>query len=239
MSAASRCGRFEEEGLLLLEQGLPLDEHFAACPDCLAARADYERLRLEIAALGAADEPPVGWQARVWDRLDQRRERRRFRWWPGWRGWMVPVGVGLAASLAALFLIRPPGPSLPASDGAPRPPSLSAEIQAGATVRRGGEAQPGDLLRLTATTGGEPHAELRVYRNDTELVLRCSTARPCSRQGDEVRAAVLLDAVGRYQPLLMRSKNPLPSPVSDLEKDTSAALAAGADVKLGTEIVVR
>ena len=225
----SRCGRFEAEGLLLLEQGLPLDEHFATCPDCLAARAAHERLYAEIAALGAEDEPPAGWQARVWERLDQRRERRRLRW-PRWRGWLVPVGVGLAASLAALILIRPPGP---------QPPSLRAEVQAGATVRRGGEAQPGDLLRLTAATGGARHAELRVYRNDTELVLRCSTERPCSRRGDEVRAAVLLDAVGRYQPLLMRSKIPLPSPVSDLDKDTSAALAAGADVRLGSEIVVR
>jgi len=225
----SRCDRFEAEGLLLLEQGLPLDEHFATCPDCLAARAAYERLSAEIAGLGAEDEPPVGWQARVWERIDQRRERRR-PWWLGWRGWIVPVGAVLAASLAALFLIRPPGPQLP---------SLRVEIQAGATVHRGGEAQPGDLLRLTAATGGARHAELRVYRNDTELVLRCSTDRPCSRQGDEVRAAVLLDAVGRYQPLLMRAESPLPSPVSDLEKDTSAALAAGADVKLGSEIVVR
>jgi hypothetical protein len=225
----SRCDRFEAEGLLLLEQGLSLDEHFATCPDCLAAWAVYERLRAELAALGAEDEPPVGWQTRVWDRLDQHRERRRPRW-PGWRGWMVPVGVGLAASLAALFLIRPPGP---------QPPSLHAEVQAGATVRRGGEAQPGDLLRLTAATGGARHAELRVYRNDTELVLRCSTDRPCTRRGEELRAAVLLDAVGRYQPLLMRAQSPLPPPVSDLEKDTSAALAAGADVRLGSEIVVR
>jgi hypothetical protein len=225
----SPCDRFEAEGLLLLEQGLPLDEHFVTCPDCLAARDAYEQLFADIATLGAEDEPPVGWQARVWERIDRRRERRRS-WWQGWHGWIVPVGVGLAASLAALFLIRPPGP---------QPPSLRAEVQAGATVRRGGEAQPGSLLRLTATTGGSRHAELRVYRNDTELVLRCSTDRPCSRQGDELRATVVLDAIGRYQPLLMRADKPLPSPVSDLEKDTSAALAAGADVKLGSEIVVR
>jgi hypothetical protein len=225
----SRCDRFETEGLLLLEQGLPLDEHFAACPDCRAAQAAYEQLATEIAALGAGDEPLVGWQARVRERLDQRRERRRPRW-TGWRGWMVPIGVGVAASLAVFFLLRPPGP---------QPVSLRAEIEAGATVRRGGEAQAGDLLRLTAAAGGARHAELRVYRNDTELVLRCSTERPCSRQGDELRAAVLLDAVGRYQPLLMRGDRPLPPLESDLEKDTSAALAAGADVKLGSEIVVR
>jgi hypothetical protein len=225
----SPCDRFEAEGLLLLEQGLPLDEHFVTCPDCLAARDAYEQLFADIATLGAEDEPPVGWQARVWERIDRRRERRRS-WWQGWHGWIVPVGVGLAASLAALFLIRPPGP---------QPPSLRVEVQAGATVRRGGEAQPGSLLRLTAATGGSRHAELRVYRNDTELVLRCSTDRPCARQGDELRATVVLDAVGRYQPLLMRADKPLPSPVSDLEKDTSTALAAGADVKLGSEIVVR
>ena len=234
----SGCDRFETEGLLLLEQGLPLDEHFATCPDCLAARAAYERLRAELAGLGAEDEPPVGWEARVWEQLDnprerrERRERRRPRWpgWRGWRPWIVPVGVGLAASLAALLLIRPPGPL---------PPSLRAEVEAGATVRRGGEAQPGDLLRLTAATGGARHAELRVYRNDTELVLRCSTGRPCTRRGEELSAAVLLDTVGRYQPLLMRAESPLPPPVSDFEKDTSAALAAGADVKLSAEIVVR
>lgn len=225
----SPCGRFEEEGLLLLEQGLPLDEHFATCPDCLAARAAHERLFAAIADLGAEDRPPAGWQARVWERLDQRRERRRPRW-TQWSWWIVPATVGVAASLAALFLIRPPEP---------RPPSLRAEIQAGTTVRRGGEAQPGDLLRLTATAGGARHAELRVYRNDTELVLRCSTGRPCTRRGDEVSATVLLDAAGRYQPLLIRAEGPLPSSVSGLEKDTSAALAAGADVKLGSEIVVR
>jgi hypothetical protein len=37
----------------------------------------------------------------------------------------------------------------------------------------------------------------------------------------------------------MRAKNPLPAPVSNLDQDTSAALAAGADVRLGSEIVVR
>jgi len=219
----SQCDRFETEGLLLLEQDLPLDEHFSTCPDCVAARAAYERLRAGIATLGAEDEPPVGWQARVWEGIDQRRERRRL----GWAWWIVP---GVAATLAALLLIRPPGPQLP---------SLRIEIQAGATVHRGGEAQPGDLLQLTAIPSSAHHAELRVYRNDAELVLRCSTERPCSRQGDELRAAVRLDVIGRYQPLLILSARPLPAPTSDLEKDTSAALAAGADVKLGPEVVVR
>ena len=227
------CDRFAAEALLLLERGLPLDEHFVTCPDCLAARAAYDRLRAEIAAAGEEDAPPAGWQARVWERIEQRRERRE-----GWRRprlwWLVPAGVGVAASMA-LFLLRPPGQA-----GL----SLKVDVQPGATVRRGTEAHPGDLLRLTAAIGGgrpggARHAELRVYRNDSELILRCSTERPCSRRGDELRASVVLDAAGRYQPLLLVSRQLLPPATSDLEKDTSAALAVGAQVELGTEIVVR
>lgn len=221
------CERFETEAVLLLERGLPLDEHFATCPDCLAARTAHDRLRAGIARLGEADAPPAGWQARVWERIGQRRERRRP--WQRWAWWMVPT-VGAAASLVAFLLVRPTRPE---------PASLVAEIQAGAVVRRGGEAQPGDSLRLKAATGGARQAELRVYRNDAELVLRCSTARPCSRHGAELRATVVLDGVGRYQPLLLLSRDPLAVTASDLESDTRAALAAGADVKLGPEIIVR
>jgi hypothetical protein len=139
----------------------------------------------------------------------------------------VPVGV---AALAAFLFVRMPGQG---------PPSLRVEVERGAAVRRGVEAQPGDRLRLKAATGGARHAELRVYRNDEELILRCSTEPPCSRWGKELRASVVVDGIGRYQPLLFLSKDPLPSSASDLETDTSAALAAGADVELGSEVVVR
>jgi hypothetical protein len=219
----TRCDRFETEAVLLLEQGLPLDEHFSSCPDCLAARAAYERLGHGISSLSGDEEPAAGWEARVWEKIEQRR-RSRHRWGP-W--WVVPVGV---AALAAFLFVRLPGQG---------PPSLRVEVERGTAVRRGVEAQPGDTLQLAASTGGAPHAELRVYRNDAELILRCSTEPPCSRWGKELRASVVLDGIGRYQPLLLFSKNPLPSSASDLETDTSAALAAGADVELASEVVVR
>jgi hypothetical protein len=134
------------------------------------------------------------------------------------------------AALAALLFVRTPEHSSP---------SLIVAVQAGPTVHRGVDAKPGDRLQLTATTGGAQCAELRVYRNDSELILSCSAEPPCSRRGDELRASAVLDGVGRYQPLLCLSENPLPSSASDLETDTSAALAAGADVQLGSEVVVR
>lgn len=220
----TRCERFESEAVLLLEQGLPVDEHFASCPDCLAARASYDRLREEIATLGEGHEPPAGWQARIWERIERRRERRR-RWWRPM--WVVPVA---AAALALFVLVRAPDLG---------PASLKVEVERGAVVRRGDEAQPGDRLVLHSTTGGARYAELRVYRNDAELVLRCSTEPPCFRRGDELRASVVCDGIGRYQSLLLLSRKPLPAIASDLETDSSAMLAAGADVELGPEVVVR
>lgn len=221
----SRCDRFETEAVLLLERGLPLDEHFSSCPDCLAAQAFYDRLRQRLAAVGEEDQPPVGWQAGVWERIEQQRGRRR------WRPWWGLVPAALAASLAAVLLVRTPEPA---------PVFLKAEIEAGPSVQRGDEAKPGDSLRLTASTGGARHAELRVYRNDAELVLSCSTESPCSRKGEDLQATVVLDGIGRYQPLLLFSKSPLPkASTQGLDADTEAVLAAGAEIELGKEIVVR
>ncbi len=219
------CDRFEAEAILRLERGLPLDEHFATCPDCLAARAAYERLRDGISSLGHEHEPSPGWQARVWERIEQRRKRRR-RWWP-W--WIVPAVATAAAALFFVFIRTP----------TPEPPGLWANVEAGNVARRGVDAQPGDRLNLRAATGGARHAELRIYRNDAEPILCCSTNPPCSRDGDELKASVVLDGIGRYQSLLLLSERPIPSCASDLETDTSAVLTAGADVELGPEVVVR
>ncbi len=215
------CERFENEALLLLEQGQPLDDHFSSCPDCLAARAAYDRLREQLSRLGEKDEAAADWQARVWERIEQRKKRR----WSPW--WIAPVAV---AAMAALFLIWIPGQ---------RPAGLQIEIEAGTTVRRGAEAHPGDLLRLEATTGGALYSELRVYRNDTELILRCSAEPPCSQRRGELKASVVLNGIGRYQPLLLLSENPLPDVASDLDTDTGAALDAGAEIEMASEVVVR
>jgi hypothetical protein len=218
----SRCERFEHEAVLALEEGRPLDEHFSSCPDCLEAMEAYERLRGQLSSLSETDEPPPDWQARVWERIEHRKRRR-----PLWPWWVAPMGV---AALAALFLIWTP---------AQQPPGLRIAVEAGGTVRRGAEAHPGDLLRLAGSAGGARYSELRVYRNDLDLILRCSTEAPCSTRRGELRAAVVLDGIGRYQPLLLYSDQPLPRSASDLESDTSAALASGAEIELGPEVVVR
>lgn len=222
------CDRFEREGLLRLEQGLPLDEHFETCPDCRAARAAYDRLRNEIALAGSRREPPAHWQARVWAAVERRSKRSSLSW-----RWLLAPGVAAAVAAVLLLVVgrAPEGPTFA---------TLQVETETGGgAVRRGDEVHPGDRLILRATTGGARHAELRVYLHDTELVLRCSTEPPCIRHEDALEATLVLDALGSYQSLLLVSDRPLPEPSSGLDGDAGAALAAGAQVRLGEEVPVR
>lgn len=220
------CDRFENEGLLLLERGLPLDDHFGTCPDCLRTREAYERLERELASAGARYRPPAGWQSRVRAAVAARRVRR-----PRWRlRLIVPAGVTAALLLLVLLV----------SNQEPIPVGLHAEVKLGSgPVRRGREPHPGDVLRLRGTTGGSPHAELRVYLNDADLVLRCSTAPPCRRREDSLEASIVLSSIGSYQPVLLVSDRPLPEPVANLDDDAAAAIAAGALIEMGRQIDVR
>ena len=198
MATVTRCDRFESEGLALLEQGESLDEHFADCPDCRAARTAYQVLREQIAEAGAADEPPAGWETRVWESIEGRRRR------PLW-GWLLaPLG---AAALAAAFFVAMPRTSAV--------PSLVQEIAPGEAIHRSASAHPGDHLNLRAGTAGSLHAELRIYRNGRELVLRCpsdSGDPSCRRDGDELRASLTLPSAGDYQAVLVLDDEPLPPP---------------------------
>lgn len=223
----SACRRFEDEGLLRLEQGLPLDDHFSTCPDCLAERAAYERLREAITTAGDGIEPPTGWQAGVWSAIEKRQAARRR-----WRGWWLLVPAA-AAVLLAILLLRTPVRTVTQL-------ALAVEVESGAgPVRRGGEAHPGDRLQLRATIGEASNAELRVYRNDRSLVLRCSTEPPCRRGDDMLEADLVLPAIGSYQSLLVTSDRSLPKAGAGLDADVDAALAAGAQTILGEEIEVR
>ncbi len=223
MTDDATCDRFEREGLLRLEQELPLDPHFDSCPACREARAAYQRLGAEIAAAAADHEPPPYWQTRVWARIESRAARRRRR---RWFLWLAPPAAAVMAIALRIGMLAP---------GV----GLEVTVEPGDSVRRGVAAQPGDRLVLEAHTDGAPNAELRLYRADRELVLRCSTAAPCERRGDHLRASIVLPAIGSYQPLLLLSREPLPAPTSaGLDRDAEAALATGARVELGDEIRV-
>jgi hypothetical protein len=218
------CHRFDDEALLRLERGEPLDEHFATCPDCLAARAAYERLQAALAGAGADDEPPAGWEARVWERIAETRRPRR----PAWR-WEIAAGAA-AALAACLFFFLPRTPAALA---------LRQEVVAGETAVRASAAHPGDRLRLEAGLAGAPYAELRVYRNGRDLVLRCPGDRSCQQTRGMLSAELTIAAPGTYQAVLVAGDRPLPPPGAGLDQDAGAAFAAGAQLLRGEEITAR
>lgn len=219
------CDRFEREGLRQLQEGGPLDSHFDTCPDCLRARDEYQRLVEDLSGLGTGEEPPPQWQARTWARIERRSAARRRR--GRWLFWLAPAATVAAA--VVVLLLRPPAAVSP----------LEVTVEHGATTSRGATARPGDRMILRAAAGDAAFAELRVYRDDAELVLRCSTEEPCRRRGDTLEAAFVLPAVGSYQPLLLLAEVPVPPPTSGgLDDDADAALAAGVRVELGDEVHV-
>jgi hypothetical protein len=225
----STCLRFEEEALLRLEQGLPLESHFSTCPDCQAARATYERLQHDIASLERV-EPPAGWEKGVWDNIAAPKPFIRQT------HWIWPFGWAVAAALVAVILLPP----LFQRGGAP---TLRANIQAGTgPIRRGETAAQspvalGSVLNLSATAPGARYVELRVYRNADQLILQ--TSRVGKAAHDEIlRATLLLDAVGEYQPALFVSSHAIPSPSDSRDSDYATARSAGAEVILGSPISV-
>lgn len=269
----SSCRRYEEEGLLLEEQGRPLPPHFSACPDCRAARETYGRLREDLRELGEGEGPAAGWEERVRARIRDRPSppspgprapgagttaggrllggKRRFR------RWAPPLTLAAALILLALLPrwdLRTP-PPIPAPAATPK---LEATLVRGPETFRGVAAQPGDTLVLEAAAQSGRFVEIRLYRGERDLLARCGsglaegsgswTGGPssaaegsprCRREPGSLRLEVPLRAPGRYHPVLLDSAVPLPDPAAGLDDDTARAVAAGARLDLGDELVVR
>lgn len=231
--STATCNRFEEEDLLLQEQGLPLDEHFATCASCSATQAEYAWLRAGLSALDRESTGRSDWQARIWAGVTRRQSRRRWQklWW---------AAAPLAVAAAALLVVGHLGV---ASSDAPAPrgaggdvlPSLAYTIHPTSQntgPMRGDHAKPGDTLAIEIDTGSAAYAELRVYRDDSDLIVRCDDEPPCNRRGRVITASVVLDARGHYQIAFLHGERPLPAPAPALDRDLAEARAGGATVDL-------
>jgi hypothetical protein len=233
----SACRRFEEEGLLRLERGEELDEHFSTCAECRQAWQAYRALGAELRSLGGEEQPPAGWQAEVWRQIEERRGSPVPK--PGtvpsgpWKRWLGPAMLAAAAVLALVVLIprwTQPVVTL----------SLTASVQKGGETRRGAEeAQPGDRLILEARGPRRARLEIRLYRGEREWVARCPGGEGCTVRPGRLRWEIPLAAVGTYQTALLESEGDLPAPGAGLDADCGAALRAGARLQLGPEITVR
>jgi hypothetical protein len=224
-SSAERPGDPEVAWLLARERGLA-----AAAPSGELERA-HDRLAAALAALPAVPSDP-GWQDRILAHIDGppsgsvvplRPRRPRLRW-------VAVAAPALAAAAAvALWLGRDPRRA--------DPELLSVTVRAGEAPRRGGDpATVGDVLEASAPAG----AELRIYRGDHALIVRCPGDAACASSGDGgARVAWPLTAPGRYRAVALSGPAASTVPRSgDLDADLAAAARAGVRVTAGPAIDV-
>lgn len=224
------CRRFASEGLDRLTAGQPLDEHFTSCDTCREARSSYEALLGDLRELDHDAKPPPDWQDNVWRRIGtHQRDRpgKRSRAAAAWRP--TALAAIIAAAVLGGLLLRPT-----------EAPTLMVAIERGHLPYRGLEAAlPGDRLTIETRTARGRHTALRVYRNEHELVAECPGSSACETAGRRLRLTLRLEAIGRYQTVLLSSPVPLPPAVGVLDVDCGAAVEQGARIELGDEILIR
>jgi hypothetical protein len=211
------CDRLERDGLLA-DLGGDMDPHVAGCPDCREKAASYARVTGAIAGEGS-HALPDGWKERTIARIHAARAARRRRT-------MIVAGVGLAAAAAAVILL------LARKDPTPGTPSLALTIVEGGAPRRGADAHPGQTIEAVAHGGGSTAAELRIYREGRDLLLRCPGGEPsaCRRVEGGVAASYTIVSVGDHQIVWFVSPKPIPPPTGSFDGDVGAVAAGGGRV---------
>jgi hypothetical protein len=194
--------------------------------------APIDAPKLATPAPATASEPIALAEGRADRRADRRTDRRPARRTdrrpdraePASRGrnWQLAGALALAAAAALAIWMAPRNP--PTS-----PPGLQLSVLHYEGMRADvveGEAALGDVLVVEASTSDID--ELRIYRDDRELVLRCPAAEgaagaaaTCERKPGVIVGRLRLTAPGRYRAVGLR-----PAPTSPSSGDLAADLAA-------------
>jgi hypothetical protein len=204
------CDRFDARELLRQERGEPPDPHLGTCAECQRRLARTEALRQALAQI-PIEKSTTSWEQAVWGRIATGgRKPQRRRLWVG-----LPV---LLAVAGVILLVRSPGRS---PEG--MAPVLALAFEAGPERLRSGGPAVGATVVVDGTAVQHEHAELRIYRDDAGLLLRCSTEPPCQRRDGRLGARFTIPAIGRYRVLLLQASVPLPAPGSDgYDRDVAA-----------------
>jgi len=218
------CNRFEEEGLLILERGEELSEHFETCEECLKARKIYEQLADDIRIGFDNIEPPSNWRAAAFDQMKAASTNKPKRKVIGWSSALAAMLVAVVWTLNFLPNVEP---------------SLTTSITKGGEVYRGQQIQPGDTLNINAITDAST-VEIRVYLDDQSLVYRCGKLNACSKIGNEIATSMELEGIGEYQALLIYSNAALTANITgSIDQDVLAVREQGATVIIAASITVR
>ena len=185
--------------------------------------APLERIEAALAQLGAEHEPPVGWEARVLAAI--RTEQPRRSWWRI----AVPALTLATAAGIAVFILWPRPLVLDVLAETPRVHGATRGLE---RMRGEGaeERAVHDVVHV-AVSGGAGRRAIRVYRNETEIVMSCPADPACRVSRDGIAVDVALDKVGDYMIVAIASKDALPDMPGTYDADTAAAIKAKATLR--------
>jgi len=197
-----------------------LDGKPAASPEEKARRAPYEQLIGQLGAL--PDIPPSeGWQVRFAQRhSDEVRAARRRR-----RLKLALIPLAAAALLLAWLLRRPEGGPGDVRDA----DVLAVRIERDGREVRGHVVAVGARAHIAFALPA-PVIEVRVYRDERELILRCPGDAACgpSLAGPpRVEVGFTLDRAGGYRVIGIGGPTMAPAPSGSLDADLAALTAGG------------
>ena len=215
------CQRYETEGLTGFPPTPELRAHLATCAECQAAEGAYARLEKLLAVSSVQAAPPPGWEQRLDTRLAQGGRRFSLRS-------VALIASALAATLIAVLFF----PRRTADE-----PLLATQSELiAATGRRAAGASVGSTWKVSV----DLRQEVRVWKNQSTLVLRCgaSASDGCEGNGERRAANVLLSAPGEYRAMVLTAgSKPLAEPVS-FDEDARLAREKGARYDVLEPIVV-
>jgi hypothetical protein len=231
------CSRYDRRVVLRQERGQTGGEpelHLASCARCQQLDARTAALREELGRLPVPPSAPH-WEQAVFARIAAgQAPARRPR--PA-RSLQVAFGAALAVAVAALVvLIRlPPREDQPGYTTETLPPPPPAPVLVAlahqppaARMRSEGEPLVGGTTVVKATGPLPANTEVRIYRDDAGLQLRCSDQPPCTRTGNGLEVRFLIPAIGRYRVVVVvGADRALPAPGGSYDADMTALIQAG------------
>ena len=222
----SQCNRFEKEGLLILQKGGQLDEHFSSCQACIDARQKYESLENLILSADSTSVPAAGWQERVLESVEKQPS--------GWKGfWPKSIAAGFAAIMVTGVLVNQ------YATNSRSPAGLEIMLASSGQTYRGAAAKIGDTMQISAPGTEAKFIQIRIYR-DGRLFDYCGIKSPCELVEGVAIRATKLSALGDYQTVLIQSDKGIEFSSNRLEQDVILAHEnVEAQVSLGKVITVR
>ena len=219
----NECKRFEEEGLLIVEQGGVLNEHFNNCEICLAEKAKYEKLKQILKLYNSDKRPLTGWEDAVLkSRIHTRQQIRLPRYIPALASGIILFAIGFYFSTI--------------HDVTDIKGSLKVELVAGEEKYRGTKANIGDKLIVKATSR-QFYFDIVIYR-DGRFVTHCNGSVDCIQSEKEATFQYSFNAIGVFQVILLESQKPLVIDFSSLDSDMSIVRKQGGDMVFSKRIGV-